>query len=76
MLVGVVGAVEGGEALEVGGGPGVLALKERVDFALGGGALAYGGGVGFAGALKGGAGALDQGLCFSCQFMCRASSKE
>ena len=76
LLVGVVGAVEGGEALEVGGGPGVFALQEGVHFALGGGALAYCVGVGFAGFLEGGAGALDEGFCSSCQFMCGASSKE
>ena len=42
LLVGVVGAVELGETLEVVGGPGVLALQQLVDFALGAGALADG----------------------------------
>ena len=42
-LVGVVVAVEVGEAFEVGGGPGVFALEEFVDFALGGGAAVDGG---------------------------------
>lgn len=37
-LVGVVGAVEGGEALDVYGGPCVFALEQFVDFALGCGA--------------------------------------
>ena len=45
LLVGVVGAVEFGEALEVVGGPGVFALQQLVDFALGAGTLAYGEGV-------------------------------
>lgn len=42
-LVGVVVAVEVGEAFEVGGGPGMFALEEFVDFALGGGAAVDGG---------------------------------
>ena len=42
LLVGVVGAVELGETLEVVGGPGVFSLQQLVDFALGAGALAYG----------------------------------
>jgi hypothetical protein len=38
-FVGVVVAVEKGEALQVCWGPGVLALEQLVDFALGGGAV-------------------------------------
>ena len=55
-FVGVVGAVERGEAFQVGGGPGVLALEEFVDFALRGAALGDGGCVGVFGGLEGGAG--------------------
>ena len=44
-FVGVVGAVERGEALEIGGRPRMLALEELVDFALGGRAEGDGGGV-------------------------------
>lgn len=62
LLVGVVGAVEGREALEVAGRPGVLALQKLVDFALGGGAAGDGGLVVFFGGADGGAGRFDDGL--------------
>lgn len=62
LLVRVVRAVERGEALEVRGRPGVLALEEFVDFALRGGALRDGGGVGFFGGAEGGAGGADEFL--------------
>jgi hypothetical protein len=38
-FIGVVVAVEKGEPLQVCWGPGVLALEQLVDFALGGGAV-------------------------------------
>jgi hypothetical protein len=56
LLICVVGAVEGGEALEVRGRPGVFALEELIDFALGSGALGDGGGVGGFGGTEGKAG--------------------
>lgn len=62
LLVGVVGAVEGCEAFEVGGGPGVFALEELVDFALGGGAAGDGGLVVFFGGADCCAGGFDSGL--------------
>ena len=61
-LVGVVGAVECGEALEVGGRPAVFALQELVDFALRGGPQGDGGGVVGFGFLDGGAGGADEVL--------------
>ena len=62
-LVGVVGAVEGGEAFEVSGCPGMFALKELIDFALGGGTAVYGGGVGFFGLADARTGFADTVLC-------------
>ena len=59
----MVGAVESCEALEVGWGPGVFALEELVDFALGGGARGNGVGVGGAGFLEGEAGRLNPLFC-------------
>lgn len=62
-LVGVVAAVEGREALQVGRRPGVLALQELVHLALGGGAAVDGGGVGLLGLADPSAGFFDSGLC-------------
>ena len=55
-FVGVIGAVQGREAFEVGGRPGVLALEQLVDLALGSAALGDGLGVVVFGGLEGGAG--------------------
>lgn len=41
-LVRMIAAVELSEAFQVGGRPGVFALQEGIDFALGGGALVDG----------------------------------
>jgi len=68
LLVGVVRAVQRGEALEIRGAPGVLALQELVHFALRGGALGDGGGVGVLGGAEGCSRCADEFLsgCFSC----------
>lgn len=58
----MVGAVEGGEALEIWRRPRVFALQELVDFALRGGTRGEGGGVGFFGFFEGFAGLLNESL--------------
>lgn len=62
-LVGVVVAVEGSEAFQVDGRPGVLALQKLVYLPLGGRAAVYSGGVGFLGPADLSAGFLDLCLC-------------
>lgn len=52
----MVGAVERCEALQVAGGPGVFALQELIDLALGGGAAGDGGLIVFFGGADGGTG--------------------
>lgn len=59
----MVGAVEGGKSFEVRGCPGVFALEELVNFALGGGAAVYGSRISFFGLADERAGFTDTVLC-------------